>query len=128
METPGQGSEETAAPPQPSANGPLIFTGAAIAKIRGLLVSQEEAQGKHLRIFVQGGGCSGFEYGFTFDERQDGDVLIAQGDIVVLVDGFSLPYLEGSVVDFTESLMGSGFSVKNPNATGTCGCGHSFSA
>ena len=108
--------------------GLLVFTTAAIGKIREFVTTKEEARGKHLRIFVQGGGCSGFEYGFTFDHANDGDMKIAQEDIAILVDTFSLPYLEGSVVDYTESLMGSGFSVRNPNATGTCGCGHSFSA
>ena len=110
----------------PGTPQPVIFTEAAIAKIRQFLATKHEAQGKYLRVFVQGGGCSGFEYGFTFDVEKDGDVRIPQGDIEVLVDMFSLPYLEGSRVDYTESLMGSGFSVTNPNAKGTCGCGHSF--
>ena len=105
---------------------PVLFTDAAVAKIRQFLESKEEARGKHLRIFVQGGGCSGFEYGFTFDVEKDGDMKLVQGDVEILVDLFSLPYLEGSQVDYKESLMGSGFSVTNPNAKGTCGCGHSF--
>ncbi len=105
----------------------LVFTDAAVAKVRSFLDSLAEAKGKHLRIFVQGGGCSGFEYGFTFDERKDTDLIIAQDGIEVLLDSFSRPYLEGCEVDYQESLMGSGFSVKNPNAAGTCGCGHSFS-
>ena len=108
-------------------NGPLIFTEAAIRKIKEYGEGLAEAKSKRLRVFVQGGGCSGFEYGFNFDEAKEGDQVIRQGEIEVLIDTFSLPYLEGSVVDFTESLMSSGFSVKNPNATGTCGCGHSFS-
>ena len=115
-------------PEAPKSAQPLIFTDAAVAKIRQFLDTKEEAQGKHLRIFVQGGGCSGFEYGFTFDAEKEGDLRIRQGDIEILVDMFSLPYLEGSQVDYAESLMGSGFTVTNPNAKGTCGCGHSFTA
>lgn len=111
----------------PAGERPIVFTAAAIDKIREFLSSLEEARGKMLRIFVQGGGCSGFEYGFTFDDPKDGDLQIPQDDIEVLVDGFSLPYLQGCEVDYQSSLMGSGFSVKNPNAAGTCGCGHSFS-
>lgn len=114
--------------PAPPTDSPLVFTESAVAKIREFLETKEEARGKMLRVFVQGGGCSGFEYGFTFDEEKEGDLRIDQGEIDVLVDMFSLPYLEGCVVDYKESLMGSGFSVRNPNATGTCGCGHSFSA
>jgi iron-sulfur cluster assembly accessory protein len=106
----------------------LTFTPAAVAKVQTFLDNLDEAQGKHLRIFVQGGGCSGFEYGFTFDERKPNDLVVAQDGIEVLLDLFSKPYLEGCEVDYKESLMGSGFSVKNPNAAGTCGCGHSFSA
>ena len=106
----------------------VVFTEAAIRKIEEYSESLEEARGKFLRIFVQGGGCSGFEYGFSFDDRKDEDLLVPQGDIHILVDSFSLPYLEGAIVDFSASLMGSGFRVTNPNATGTCGCGHSFTA
>lgn len=105
----------------------LRFTDAAVGKIKEL-EQLPEAAGKSLRIFVQGGGCSGYEYGFTFDERQDDDVVVEQDGIEVLVDEMSLPLLSGSVVDFTQSLMSSGFSVQNPNATASCGCGHSFSA
>ena len=117
-------SDEANASSSPS---PIVFTGAAIAKIREFLATKEEARGKMLRVFVRGGGCSGFEYGFSFDEEKQGDLRMPQGDIEVLVDMFSLPYLEGCEVDYKEGLMGSGFSVKNPNAAGTCGCGHSFS-
>ena len=118
------------ASPQASAERPVVFTAAAIRKVIAFSEENEQAQGKNLRLFVQGGGCSGFEYGFTFDEQKDGDNLIAQheGDlqIEVLIDSFSLPYLQGCVVDFVEDFSGSGFKVENPNATGTCGCGHSF--
>ncbi len=113
---------------QPPVERSVVFTERAVGKIREFLATKDEARGKMLRIFVQGGGCSGFEYGFTFDEEKEGDVRVSQGEIDILVDLFSLPYLEGCQVDYRESLMGSGFSVTNPNATGTCGCGHSFSA
>jgi iron-sulfur cluster insertion protein len=118
------------ASPQTSAYRPVVLTQAANPKVKAVAEEHEQAAGKNLRLFVQGGGCSGFEYGFTFDEKKDTDNLIAQqaGDlqIEVLVDSFSLPYLEGCVVDFVEDFSGSGFKVENPNATGTCGCGHSF--
>lgn len=127
MEPTASEQPESSALP-PTLKVPLAFTEAAIAKVREFLDTKPDAQGKMLRIFVQGGGCSGFEYGFSFDEHKEGDLVIPQGDIEVLLDSFSLPYLEGCHVDHTETLMGSGFSVKNPNATGTCGCGHSFSA
>ncbi len=129
MQTGTKTDKPTSKAPTPSAGDrPVVFTQAAIEKIREFLATKAEARGKMLRIFVQGGGCSGFEYGFTFDEPKEGDLLVPQGDIEVLLDPFSRPYLEGCEVDYHESLMGSGFSVKNPNATGTCGCGHSFSA
>lgn len=105
---------------------PIAFTAAAVAKIRQFLATADEAKGKMLRVFVQGGGCSGFEYGFTFDVEQEGDVRLPHGDVEILVDSFSLPYLERSTVDYRDGLMGSGFTVTNPNAKGTCGCGHSF--
>jgi iron-sulfur cluster insertion protein len=121
---------QAAAAPNTSEDRPVVFTAAAIRKVIAFAEEHEQAQGKNLRLFVQGGGCSGFEYGFTFDEKKDSDNLIAQreGDlqIEVLVDSFSLPYLQGCVVDFVEDFSGSGFKVENPNATGTCGCGHSF--
>jgi iron-sulfur cluster insertion protein len=127
MDTQQQPSSQPGQGAAPAAE-PVVFTDAAVAKVRTFLETLDEAKGKHLRIFVQGGGCSGFEYGFTFDDRKDSDLVIAQGGIEVLLDPFSRPYLDGCEVDYQESLMGSGFSVKNPNATGTCGCGHSFSA
>lgn len=123
METQSQ-TQQSAAPPS---DVPVVFTEAAIVKIREFLETLDEARGKNLRIFVQGGGCSGFEYGFTFDDHKEGDMRVPQQDIEVLVDPFSLPYLQGCEVDYRSSLMGSGFSVNNPNAVGSCGCGHSFS-
>lgn len=115
--------------PQPSAERPVVFTEAAVERVKEFASRKpEQTEGKNLRVFVQGGGCSGFEYGFSFDERKETDEVIAQGDIEVLVDSFSLPYLEGCVVDYKDGFMGSGFVVDNPNASGTCGCGQSFQA
>ena len=88
-----------------------------------------DSTGKPLRIFVQGGGCSGFQYGFTFDEKKEGDAVIQTGGIEVVVDPQSATYLKDAKVDFVEDMRGAGFSVTNPNATGgSCGCGKSFNA
>jgi len=104
----------------------LTMTDKAVEKVRLYAGQMPEAQGKELRIFIQGGGCSGFQYGFTFDEQQDGDTIVESGGVKVLVDPMSAPYLAGAKVDFVEDLRGSGFVVDNPNAVRTCGCGHSF--
>lgn len=106
----------------------LTITDKAVDKVRFYAEQMEEAVGKELRIYVQGGGCSGFQYGFTFDDHQDGDTVIEAGGVKVLVDPMSLQYLTGATVDFVEDLRGSGFVVENPNAVRTCGCGHSFQA
>ena len=123
---------DLAPPPQLSPTQLIIFTPAAVRKVIGFSQSSPEAEGKLLRLYVQGGGCSGFEYGFKFDERKEGDYVIPQGhgeeSIEVLVDPFSLPFLQSCTVDYYEDFAGSGFKVNNPNASGTCGCGHSFSA
>ena len=103
------------------------LTEKAIQKVHSFASSNKEAEGKHLRIYVQGGGCSGFQYGFTFDEKREDDQVFSAGDVFVLLDPVSLPYLQGCTVDYVEDFRGSGFSVQNPNATGSCGCGHSFS-
>ncbi len=103
------------------------LTEKAIQKVKTFASASQDAQGKCLRVYVQGGGCSGFEYGFTFDEKRDDDEVIVAGDVQVLLDPISLPYLKGCTVDFVEDFRGSGFSVQNPNASGSCGCGHSFS-
>ena len=103
----------------------LTITPAASEKVRELL-EQENDPGLGLRIFVAGGGCSGLQYGMTLDEEQDGDTVITQGDFKVLVDEMSLGYIGGSQVDYVDSLMGAGFTVNNPNAVSSCGCGHSF--
>lgn len=99
----------------------------AIEKVRTLVAEEENDQLK-LRVFITGGGCSGFQYGFTFDELvADDDTALETDGVTLLVDPMSLQYLAGSVVDYTEGLEGSRFVVNNPNATSTCGCGSSFS-
>jgi iron-sulfur cluster insertion protein len=100
------------------------------AKIKILdLLAEENNPDLKLRTFVQGGGCSGFQYGFTFDEQQnEDDFEVPLGDYKVLVDAMSMGYLQGAEIDYTESINGSQFSIKNPNAQTTCGCGSSFSA
>ena len=103
----------------------LSITPAASEKVHELL-KQENDPSLGLRIFVAGGGCSGLQYGMTIDETQDGDTIILQGDFNVLVDEMSLGYINGSEVDYVDSLMGAGFTVNNPNAVSSCGCGHSF--
>ena len=103
----------------------LSITPAAADKVRELL-EQENDPSLALRIFVAGGGCSGLQYGMTLDEEQESDTVISQGEFKVLVDEMSLGYINGSEVDYVDSLMGAGFTVNNPNAVSSCGCGHSF--
>src|SRR5438132_2983371 len=103
----------------------LSITPTASDKVRELL-AQENDPSLGLRIFVAGGGCSGLQYGMTLDEQQEGDSLISQGEFNILVDEMSLGYISGSEVDYVDSLMGAGFTVNNPNAVSSCGCGHSF--
>lgn len=105
---------------------PLVFSDNAAGKVKQLIEEEGNTELK-LRVFVSGGGCSGFQYGFTFDEARDGDSRIQVGGVEVLVDPQSAMYLNGSIVDFVESLTGAGFVVRNPNASGSCGCGQSFS-
>ena len=93
------------------------------------LLAEENSPELKLRMFVQGGGCSGFQYGFTFDEQQnDDDFVIEQLGVTLLVDALSMQYVQGSVVAYTKSLMGEQFEIKNPQATSKCGCGSSFGA
>lgn len=99
----------------------------AVVRVKQLLAKKDNAELK-LRVFIQGGGCSGFQYGFQFDEtQQDDDVSICKDEIEVLVDMLSLQYLQGAEIDFKDDIMGSRFLVNNPNASTTCGCGSSFS-
>ncbi len=104
----------------------ITLTDSAVGKIAEI-IQEEGREGKGLRVFVEGGGCSGFMYGFEFDDPRDGDTIVPCGSFDVVVDPFSLGHLKGSVIDFTDGLQGKGFQVTNPNATGTCGCGQSFS-
>jgi iron-sulfur cluster insertion protein len=105
---------------------PLLFTDAAAHKV-GKLIEQEGNSALKLRVYVQGGGCSGFQYGFTFDEEvQEGDTEIENGGVTLLVDPMSVQYLMGAEIDYREDLSGAQFIIRNPNATTTCGCGSSF--
>jgi iron-sulfur cluster assembly accessory protein len=101
------------------------LTATAAAKVQALL-AQEQDPALGLRVFVAGGGCSGLQYGMTLDEAQEGDSVLALDGLRVLVDEMSVQYLAGSEIDYVDSLMGAGFTVNNPNAVSTCGCGHSF--
>ena len=104
----------------------ITFSDKAVEKVNEFAAQMPEAEGKELRIFIQGVGCSGFSYGFTFDERRDGDSVVESGDLTVLIDPNSAPHLTGSKVDFVEDQRGAGFIVDNPNApspTSDCGSG-----
>lgn len=103
----------------------VTLTPAAAEKVATLLTQEADA-GLGLRVFVAGGGCSGLQYGMTLDEQQEGDTVIQHDTLRVLVDEMSAQYLAGSEIDYVDSLMGAGFTVNNPNAVSTCGCGHSF--
>jgi len=105
----------------------LIFTNAAAHKV-GELIREEANPSLKLRVFVSGGGCSGFQYGFTFDENvEDGDTQVQNAGVTLLIDPMSFQYLMGAEIDYREDLEGSQFVIRNPNATTTCGCGSSFS-
>ncbi len=101
------------------------MTPAAVDKVCELL-AQENDPSLALRVFVAGGGCSGLQYGMTLDEEQEGDTVIPLSGIKILVDEMSVGYIDGSEIDYVDSLMGAGFTVNNPNAVSSCGCGHSF--
>jgi iron-sulfur cluster insertion protein len=106
---------------------PLVFTDSAVEKVRQLIEEEGNPELK-LRVFVQGGGCSGFQYGFTFDEIvNDDDTQVDKGGVTLLIDAMSYQYLVGAEIDYKEDLNGAQFVIKNPNATTTCGCGSSFS-
>jgi iron-sulfur cluster insertion protein len=107
---------------------PLLFTDSAANKVKELIVEEGNPDLK-LRVFVTGGGCSGFQYGFTFDEvTNEDDTIMEKNGVTLLIDPMSFQYLVGAEIDYTEGLQGSQFVIKNPNATSTCGCGSSFSA
>jgi iron-sulfur cluster insertion protein len=123
---------ESAVSTQPSASQPgagpsLVFTDAAAAKVSEL-IREEANPNLKLRVFVQGGGCSGFQYGFTFDENlEDGDTRVENGGVTLLIDPMSIQYLAGAEIDYREDIEGAQFVIRNPNAATTCGCGSSFS-
>lgn len=106
---------------------PLVFTDNAAKKVKEL-IDEEGSPDLKLRVFVSGGGCSGFQYGFTFeDEVNDDDTQVDKDGVTLLIDPMSLQYLMGAEIDYTDGLQGSQFVIRNPNATTTCGCGSSFS-
>jgi iron-sulfur cluster insertion protein len=107
---------------------PIVFTDSAAQKVAGL-IQEEGNDNLKLRVYISGGGCSGFQYGFTFDEEvNDDDTLVENGGVTVLVDSMSIQYLSGAEIDYKEDVSGAQFVIRNPNATTTCGCGSSFSA
>ncbi len=107
---------------------PVVFTEAAASKVRSL-IEEEGNDALMLRVFISGGGCSGFQYGFTFEENiSDGDTIVDKNGVRLLIDPMSMQYLTGAEIDYTEGLEGAQFVIKNPNATTTCGCGSSFTA
>ena len=118
-----QPAQDLAEPPTP-----LVFTDSAAAKVADLIAEEGNPELK-LRVFVQGGGCSGFQYGFTFDDAvNEDDTLFEKNGVTLLVDSMSFQYLVGAEIDYKEDINGSQFVIKNPTATTTCGCGSSFSA
>jgi len=107
---------------------PIVFTDSAANKVKEL-IEEEGNPGLKLRVFVTGGGCSGFQYGFTFDEEtNEDDTTMEKNGVTLLIDPMSYQYLVGAEIDYSEGLEGSQFVIRNPNATSTCGCGSSFSA
>lgn len=106
-------------------NSVIRLTPAAAVQVRSLIAQAENA-GKSLRVYVEQGGCSGMQYGLTFDEKRDGDLIGEQDGLTTLVDAFSAQYLRGTIVDFSDALTGGGFKLSNPNAKQSCGCGKSF--
>jgi len=111
-----------------AAETPVItLTPSAVAEVRSLLTLPENA-GKHMRYYVEQGGCSGMQYGMVFDEAREGDVISEQAGVKVLVDKVSVDFLRGMLVDFSEAMTGGGFKISNPNAKQSCGCGKSFAA
>ena len=103
----------------------VTLTLAAVAEVKLLLTLPENA-GKHMRYYVEQGGCSGMQYGMTFDEQRDGDLVSSEEGVSVLVDPISADFLRGTVVEFSDALTGGGFKITNPNAKESCGCGKSF--
>lgn len=112
-----------------TSNDPAVtLTENAAYQIKHLLTEQPENAGKHLRVYVEQGGCSGMQYGMVFDEKRADDLVTDMHGVLVLVDPFSAGHVRGSVLDFSDSLTGGGFKITNPNARQSCGCGKSFEA
>lgn len=105
----------------------VSLTANAVSEVKSLLALPENA-GKHMRYYVEQGGCSGMQYGMVFDEKRDGDFVCESEGVTVLVDAISADFLRGTVVDFSDALTAGGFKISNPNARESCGCGKSFSA
>jgi iron-sulfur cluster assembly accessory protein len=105
----------------------VTVTPKAIEKVK-VFLQDEENKGKALRIYVEGGGCAGFQYGLAFDDKRESDAVVTCDGFEVAIDPMSSMYLQGAKVDFVEGLYGTGFKIENPNAKGSCGCGHSFTA
>jgi iron-sulfur cluster insertion protein len=106
---------------------PLVFTDSAVSKVKEL-IEEEKNEELMLRVFISGGGCSGFQYGFSFDEKTtDGDTIVEKEGVKLLIDPMSIQYLTGAEIDYSEGLEGAQFVIRNPNAQTTCGCGSSFS-
>jgi iron-sulfur cluster assembly protein len=106
----------------------VTLTESAAREIKSMMSRQKEHEGKPLRVYIEGGGCSGMQYGMIFDEKRDGDTSSEFHGVSVVVDADSAPYLQGAVIDFSEAMMGGGFKIQNPNAHKSCGCGKSFEA
>ncbi len=107
---------------------PMAISPSALEKIRAFADGNEEFAGKSFRVFVEGGGCAGFRYAFVFDTPQEDDFRGNVGGVDITIDALSMNYLRGATVDYVESMQGAGFTVVNPNAKSSCGCGHSFQA
>ncbi|MCA8836377.1 MAG: iron-sulfur cluster insertion protein ErpA [Gammaproteobacteria bacterium] len=113
--------------PSFSVDADVVFTDSAVGKVSELLVEENNPTLK-LRVFISGGGCSGFQYGFTFDDKaDDSDFRLTRNDVTLVIDPISYQYLIGAEIDYKDDLQGSQFVIRNPNATTTCGCGSSFS-
>lgn len=111
-----------------AAENEVIFTASAAAKVRKLMEDEENADSLKLRVFISGGGCSGFQYGFTFDTAvNEDDTVLEKDGVEVLIDAMSVQYLEGAEIDYKDDVEGAQFVIRNPNAATTCGCGSSFS-
>ena len=113
---------------RPTTSPPLVtLTQSAAVKIKQLMAEEPQGEAAVLRVAIQGGGCSGFQYGLGFDRgSQEGDLELELHGVAIVVDPFSAPYLQGSEIDWVDSIQAAGFAINNPNATASCGCGHSF--